>query len=861
MADRSQRLAIIVTAQDLASGKLGKVRSELAQMGRGGQIAAIGLGTGIKTIRTLEGAASHLGHRIGSLAGPLGFVGLTGAVFGVSGALEQGIEKAQTMGFAVEKLTGLTGASAESASTLLAVFEKFGVDADRTNQIVGFTEKTLGKLTIESGKAGKGANQLAAAHTSVMKATEKLHIARLKLIETERKGHVSASQLATAQARVSDAEAALTAAHNKLAAAQTGANDPTTKAEALQKRYGIALLDATGKALPFEKVLGNVADYYNSNASASDKAYVAATVFGRGYAQLIPILKLGASGIADAEQAAKDFGLVLTAQNAEDLAKYREAVREAGDAVSGLELQLGLMVIPDLTSALKAASDWARNHRGDIEGFFRGALDTAKTVVGFVTGSLIPTVQGLASTAKGFWDSIPGPLRDIIVKGFIADRTINFLFGLSPGKLVFSLAGDVAGPIVSRLIGGLAGGIFARGATPASPMFVADVTGGLGGGAANLIGGGKATLASMLLKGLVGGLVAAGGSMLLGSALKQGVDPGAIGGAIGGAGAMIGGGALAFGPIGAIVGSIAAVVQTQQTISQQSTDQATKVHGDLTNLIATQPDRAKLQQALDGVNKGINDIQANPLNVLVSGDALDQLKAMRDDLRSKLAITGGGDFGDRIGKATDDAGRGLQVMTGTAEHAGKVLDDLGGSAMSLAGIFARELRILGTKGGAGGYQGKSNQFRFIGANANQNGLDVAEAVVAKFEHSQSPFYRDSKNAARGITALEREQKGFIARGDTKNAAIVGGYIARMKAEVHEHKLVAQRAKNEARSSADREANRISAVTRAISAQSIAFTVMNNIRINTSISGRDAVHEQIVQETRTHGASNRSTGVI
>ena len=44
MADTTQRLAIIVTAQDLASGKLGKVRSDLASMGTSGKIASVGIG-------------------------------------------------------------------------------------------------------------------------------------------------------------------------------------------------------------------------------------------------------------------------------------------------------------------------------------------------------------------------------------------------------------------------------------------------------------------------------------------------------------------------------------------------------------------------------------------------------------------------------------------------------------------------------------------------------------------------------------------------------------------------------------------------------------------------------------------------
>src|SRR4051794_13227293 len=98
MADRNERLSIIVTAQDLASGKLGKVRSELAQMGRGGQIAAVGLGSGIKAAKTMEGAARHLGGVLGNLAGPLGLIGAAGAVFGLTQVMTGAVSEAATFG-------------------------------------------------------------------------------------------------------------------------------------------------------------------------------------------------------------------------------------------------------------------------------------------------------------------------------------------------------------------------------------------------------------------------------------------------------------------------------------------------------------------------------------------------------------------------------------------------------------------------------------------------------------------------------------------------------------------------------------------------------------------------------------------
>ena len=69
------------------------------------------------------------------------------------------------------------------------------------------------------------------------------------------------------------------------------------------QRYAIVVDNKRSRLYLYQNENGRprfVADYYISNASASDKATVAAQLFGRGYVSLIPILKLGSKGIAEA---------------------------------------------------------------------------------------------------------------------------------------------------------------------------------------------------------------------------------------------------------------------------------------------------------------------------------------------------------------------------------------------------------------------------------------------------------------------------------------------------------------------------------------------------------------------------------
>lgn len=452
MADRTQRLAIVVTAQDLAAGKLKNVRSELAQMGTAGKLASVGLG-GVMLVGNKAGQAlGNLKSRLTSLAGPLGLIGLSAGALTLTGAFEKGISKATEWGLAIEKLTGLTSNNAEQLSGLLGITEKYGISNERIATIAGFTEKALGKLEMTTVKGAAATKSAALAHLELVKAQRQAAGESVKSIDkliSEQKGR------------------------DAVAAAQKGQAAGVTKLTTLAKQYGIVLTNSKGQALDFQSVLLNVADAYSKAKTAADKAKMAAlsaALFGRGYADLIPILKLGRKGILDAEQAAKDLGLTLTTQNVADLAKYREAMREASDATSGLELQLGLLVMPDLTTAFKSFVEFMRTHQADAKAFFTGVLHTAEGVVSFVTGTVVPTISGLATVAGGFWNSIPGPLRDFMVKGFVADRTIKFLFGMSPGHLILQL-GEQG---LAKALGGAVGGFFGRGSF-ANPMFVKNV--------------------------------------------------------------------------------------------------------------------------------------------------------------------------------------------------------------------------------------------------------------------------------------------------------------------------------------------------------------------------------------------------
>src|SRR5205814_1785908 len=138
------------------------------------------------------------------------------------------------------------------------------------------------------------------------------HEAHTSLRKPAPKGTAPAPQLQAARFRVRDATAELQQAEDKLAADRSGKGATSaSKLIELDKEYGLRLIDSKGKLVDFETELKQVADVYTSHIDPARKAALAAQLFGRGYADLVPILALGSKGITEAEQAAKDLGLTL----------------------------------------------------------------------------------------------------------------------------------------------------------------------------------------------------------------------------------------------------------------------------------------------------------------------------------------------------------------------------------------------------------------------------------------------------------------------------------------------------------------------------------------------------------------------
>lgn len=531
----AKEISILLVAKDLASGNIHKVKSELGGLSSSGKIAAVGLGTASRAATGLSGALSHAK---GFLTSNLGLIGASAGLFTLGGAFESGIGKAEAMGLAVEKVSAVTGEAAHEASQLVAIFGKFGVEGDGVVRMAGFAEKTLGKLANTQAKGVASAQELV------------LEEQRLKL------------QLAGHSTKLIDLEIR----HQKLIDKQTKLAGSTSALVGLNMKYGLNLKKTTNLTDELSQVS---ALWANKSIANSEKAAVTAQLLGKSYVALLPLIKQGPKAFAEAAAEADRMGVTLkSAQDVKNVTDFIAAQRSAKEAIGGLEMQVGLMVMPDLAGAFKTFTSYVVNNRTQIVGVFHDMLGLAKQVFGAVL-----TIGGAFKSA---WDAIPGPLRQLLITGFVGNKILKMTFGIDPIKMALGGVGNA--------IGGALKGLFGRGSSPATPMYVSAVGGGLGGG------------------------TGAGGKLLLGAAA---------------------------------IGAIAAVVATQQEISGQSTAQAIAVQQQAVDWLKQSPTAADLANGLAGVEQGINAIRSNPLNVFVQGDALAKLDEIRQAILDKqfLATT------------------------------------------------------------------------------------------------------------------------------------------------------------------------------------------------------------------------------
>lgn len=111
---------------------------------------------------------------------------------------------------------------------------------------------------------------------------------------------------------------------------------------------GIAYEDSKGKMLPMKEVMENAADVFAKMPNGIEKNRLAMQLFGKAGTELIPMLNKGKKGLEELGGEADKYGLVLGQKDVDAFKKNKQAHREMHAAWTGLQVQIGKVLMPVL---------------------------------------------------------------------------------------------------------------------------------------------------------------------------------------------------------------------------------------------------------------------------------------------------------------------------------------------------------------------------------------------------------------------------------------------------------------------------------------------------------------------------------
>ncbi len=605
MADREQKLAIIVTARDLASRTLKGINKELGGFGKGLRAAGRDLSKGVgNAVRNVE--------RIGAAGIGLAVAGGAAAVKWASD-FEDDLNTINTIarvtpdqlseiGSGIRGLARDTGADLSDltagyydllsagikvgdAQTVLNQAYKLGRGAlGSTAQGVDVLTTALNAYNLKGDQAGRISNELAKAVEDGKVTLDQIAGSYANVAPVAAQAGISTTEVAAAYGFLTAKGQTAAKVSTQMARAIIELQKPTGKLRDLQEKVGknyaqiakqkglsVALQEAREDAkkagIPFIELFGRIEAYKFALQTTGKNQ--------RAFQEELDRTRQSA-GTLDEQVGERNKGLAYSFR------RLKANVHDAG-------ITIGTALLPQIADLAEEATTFIQGHQGDIQRFAQDLAKGFKNAVSWARkldwDAIANDVKAVAGAAKGIIEgflSAPAWLQQAVLTGWGLNKLT--------GGAVVDIGVDLTKGAIGSAAGALAKGMFSRGSSPATPMYTKEV--GLGGAAGGGLGGAAK-----------GGLGTLGKVALVGEA----------------------------------IGLTAAVIDVQQSVSSGNSALAGEISNQTDKFLASQPSKDALESSLAAIDKGIDDIQSNPLNVLVQGDALDQLKAMREKVSAQLA--------------------------------------------------------------------------------------------------------------------------------------------------------------------------------------------------------------------------------
>ncbi len=288
--------------------------------------------------------------------------------------LDKLADKAMSTGQRMQ--SAMREASYKMASGFKESFEKVNSESERVIETV---KKMQGAMlavwaVLAGGKVFKDA-----VNESVNMTKESLSLSRALGITVTEAGHLN-----IALGDIYQSSETLLAGNAKLTK-QLNAD------EAAFKKLGVATRDQNGHFRNSLDIMLDVNAKLATFKEGTDRNIEANKVYGKSYAEMLPLIALTGTRLAEAKEKAEALGLTIGKEGVENTANYRAAMNDVGDVMDALQKTIGDALMP----VLAKLGNWFSATGPALVTIFKGAI-----------GGLMSTFWGLKLGVEVVFEAI-----------------------------------------------------------------------------------------------------------------------------------------------------------------------------------------------------------------------------------------------------------------------------------------------------------------------------------------------------------------------------------------------------------------------------------------------------------------------
>ena len=198
------------------------------------------------------------------------------------------------------------------------------------------------------------------------------------------------------------------------------------------KQLGISMTDANGKMRTTTELLPDIANAMRSQATESQKAYIATQLFGRGGQSLIQMLEGGAEGLNELTAEAERMGIVVDQDGVDSAKAFGDNLDRLKFSLLGVSLSIGQHIIPIIEPMINAFREWIITNREMIAtAIVDYCQEFAETLKQIDFKELISSMIAFIKQCNSIFKALGGlKTVAIVVSAIFASKLLTSIFGI-----------------------------------------------------------------------------------------------------------------------------------------------------------------------------------------------------------------------------------------------------------------------------------------------------------------------------------------------------------------------------------------------------------------------------------------------